>query len=166
MIKTCLLASVVIAAAAGAAHASPEAGSFGLGAEFQLSGLGGVSGTYDAGAFHAGLALGLADKDAAGDTVFQVAGRFFWHVAGSAQADFSLGGSVGLETVTIPAMAMMNSTTDVNVYIEPGFQIRAFIVPHVALSFTGGISIGVAHDSTVVITGQGLDGEAGVTYYF
>jgi hypothetical protein len=166
MIKTCLFASVVLAAAAGAAHASPVAGDFGLGAEFQLSGLGGVSGTYDAGMFHAGLSLGLQDKDAAGDTLFQVAGRFFWHVAGGAQADFSLGGSVGLETVTIPAMGVMNSTTDVNVYIEPGFQIRAFIVPHVALSFTGGISIGVAHDSTVVITGQGLDGEAGVTYYF
>jgi hypothetical protein len=164
--KTCSIAFALVVAATGAAHAGGVAGSFGLGAEYQLSGIGGISGSYDAGPFHAGVAIGFYDKDAAGDTVFQVAGRFFWHVAGSAQADFSLGGSVGLETVTVPAMGMMDSTTDVDVFIELGFQIRAFVVPHVALSFTGGITIGVAHDSTVAITGQGLDGEAGVTYYF
>src|ERR1700761_2461246 len=102
MMKICSIAFALVVATEAAAHAGGVADSFGLGAEYQLSGVGGISGTYDAGMFHTGLAIGFYDKDAAGDTVFQVAGRFFWHIAGSAQADFSLGGSVGLETVTVP----------------------------------------------------------------
>jgi hypothetical protein len=50
-------------------------------------------------------------------------------------------------------------------FLEPGFQIRAFIVPNVALSFTGGISIGAVDAEGVQITGD-FNGNAGVHYYF
>ena len=57
-------------------------------------------------------------------------------------------------------------------FIEPAFQIRAFLASNVALSFTGGFSIGAADASDLVIGGQvtGIDGQvtgmAGVHYYF
>ena len=169
MMKISLIATTLLLAATSAAHAGGQAGSLGLGAEFDLSGIGGVSVDYDGGKFHTGVALGFADPDGPDNTEFDLDGRFYYHVASTAMADFGLGGQVVLQTQEAPAptAAMPNaSTTNVNVYLEPGFQIRVFIASNVALSFAAGIDIGVAHDGGVAITGQGLDGTAGIHYYF
>jgi hypothetical protein len=166
MIKTCLIATSLVLAATTAAHAGGAAGSIGLGAEFDLNGVGGVSLDYDAGMFNTGIALGFADPDGPDNTTFDVSGRFYWHVAKTAMADFGLGGALALQTVEAAGATPNTSTTNVNFYLEPGFQIRVFIVSNVALSFDAGLTIGVAHDTGVAITGQGLNGEAGVTYYF
>jgi hypothetical protein len=56
-----------------------------------------------------------------------------------------------------------NRQTDV--FLEPGFQIRAFVVPNVALSFSGGLIIGAADASELDISGN-VVAEAGVHYYF
>ena len=48
-----------------------------------------------------------------------------------------------------------------DVYLEPGFQIRVFLSANVALSFSGGIVIGVADTDGVSLAGQTTGGAAG-----
>ena len=173
MTKTSLLASIFVLAAAGAAHAGGQAGSLGVGAEYQLSGLGGLSVNYDAGKFHVGGVLGYYDPAGGNNSTFEVGGRFYYHVHSTAMADFGLGAELGIASV--PAAAMMGTTARrTDVYLEPGFQIRLFVASNVALSFTGGLMIGAADasdptpaplNSGVQITSQ-FTGVAGIHYYF
>jgi hypothetical protein len=164
MMKTTLIVTTLLLAATSAAHAGGSPGSVGVGAEYQLSGIGGISVNYDAGKFHVGGALGYNDPAGGNNTEVDLIGRFFFHVHSTAMADFSVGGSIGLQSdiETPPAGGSRKS----NVYVEPGFQIRVFLASNVALSFTGGISIGVVDADSVALTGQGLNGTAGVHYYF
>lgn len=159
--KTLCIVAMLLGAAAGAAHAGGAAGSIGVGAEEQLSGVGGVSVNYDTGLFHVGGFLGFFDGNNDNDDVFNIGGRFFYHVAKSASADFSVGGSIGIQSQNNPDPVGRQTF----LYLEPGFQIRAFITPNVALSFTGAISIGTVDASDVRIGGD-LTGTAGVHYYF
>ncbi len=163
MSKTSLLVALFVVGAAGAANAGGQPGSIGLGAEYQMSGVGGVSMTYDAGAFHVGGALGVADPPGGNNTVIQLDGRFYYHVHHSAFADFGLGGSLGFSSEP-----NMMGNRDALVYLEPGFQIRAFLSSNVALSATAGIVIGVVDASGVAITGQsfGVGSGIGLHYYF
>jgi hypothetical protein len=151
-----------VLATAGVASAGGQAGAIGLGAEYELNGIGGVSLNYDAGKFHAGGWFGFIDPAGGNNTEFDIGGRFFYHLHSTAMADFSLGAGLGIAS-TPPPMGMMNRRTEV--FLEPGFQIRVFIASNVALSFTGGISIGVVDASGVIISGQ-PEGIAGVHYYF
>jgi hypothetical protein len=169
MIKTSCFAVMFVIAGSAAAHAGGQAGSIGIGAEYQLSGIEGLSLNYDAGQFHVGGMLGYYDPAGGGNSVFEIGGRFYYHVHRTSMADFSLGGNIGLASV--PG-AMDDRKADV--YLEPGFQIRFFVVPNVAISFTGGIVIGLvdASDPTssplasgVEITGQ-VSAAAGIHYYF
>lgn len=176
MIKTSFLAVVMIAATATVASAGGQAGSIGVGAEYQLSGLGGASINFDGGKFHAGGFLGYYDPQGADNTVFVVGGRFYFHVHSTAMSDFSLGGGLGI--ASLPAGGMANNNRDTDVYLEPGFQIRVFLASNVALSFTGGVVIGLSDPAKgVAITGQalggapafdtvGFSGGAGIHYYF
>jgi hypothetical protein len=161
MKQTLLIASIVFASA-GTASAGGQAGSIGVGAEFQLSGIGGLSANYDAGKFHAGGFFGYFDPRGPSNVTVDVGGRFFYHVASTASSDFSLGGSLGIQSINNPAGT---TNRDTNVFIEPSFQIRMFIVPNVALSFTGGIEIGAADASELNLTGN-IIGEGGIHYYF
>ena len=77
-------------------------------------------------------------------------------------SDFSLGGSLGYQDQPIAGTTNHNN----NMFLEPGFQIRVFLASNVALSFSGGIMIGVVDASDVAITGQGVSADAGVHYYF
>jgi len=178
MIKTSFLAAVVIAATAGVASAGGQTGSIGVGAEYQLSGLGGASVNYDAGQFHVGGYLGFFDPAGPSNTLFEIGARFFYHMHSTAMSDFGLGGGFGLASV--PVGGGMTNTRNTDVFLEPGFQIRVFLASNVALSFTGGLVIGVIDASNVAITGQGIGGSvvdfgggnvvfnagAGIHYYF
>ena len=167
MSKTSLLVTMIVLGAAGAAHAGGQAGSIGVGAEYQMSGVGGLSVVYDAGLFHVGGMIGFDDPAGANNTVFQLAGEFYYHVHHSAFADFGLGGSLGISSQPDPTpMAPNARATDV--YLQPGFQIRAFLGSNVALSASGGLVIGVVDASGVAIGGQnfGFAGGVGIHYYF
>jgi hypothetical protein len=165
--KTIKLAAVLLAATAGVASAGGQSGTIGAGVEFATSaladvrGLGGPSVNYDAGAFHLGGFLALVDPSGPGNTDFGIGGRFYYHVASTAMADFSVGG----------ALTFISDATDPNAdraslfFIEPGIQIRAFIATNVALSFSAGLPIGLADADGVALTGQ-LNGTAGIHYYF
>lgn len=167
MKKTFLAAMIVLVSTAfvGTARAGGQANSIGVGAEFQISGLGGLSINYDAGKFHAGGFFGYYDPRGPNNSTVDVGGRFFFHLASTAAADFSLGGSVGIESSNDDPGNPNNSNRHTDVFIEPSFQMRAFIVPNVALSFTGGIVIGAGDTSELDVTGN-IVATGGIHYYF
>jgi hypothetical protein len=175
--KKFLLTAMIVFASAGTASAGGDSGSIGIGAEFQLSGLGGLSANFDAGAFHVGGFLGFDDPAGVNNTAVAFGGRFFFHVASTATSDFSVGGALGIQSVyDDPGDPDANRLTAL--FLEPSFQIRAFIASNVALSFSGGIVIGTVDAEGVTITGGSpiesingtafgnITGEAGVHYYF
>jgi hypothetical protein len=162
--KKTLLAAIMVLGSAGTASAGGQAGSFGVGAEYELSGIGGLSVNYDTGKFHVGGFIGFDDPSGANNTTVDIGGRFFFHIASTAMSDFSVGGGLGIESAyDNPGNPMSNRHTDL--FLEPSFQIRAFLASNVALSFTGGLSIGTIDASEVRITGD-FTGSAGVHYYF
>ncbi len=156
----------VLGLGAGTAFAGGSEGSIGVGAESQLNpfldelGLSGISVNYDMGQFHVGGFLGFNDDDGPDNTNIGLGGRFYYHLHSTAMSDFSIGGSVGV--------AFLGTAADDDptiVFIEPGFQIRAFVASNVALSFTGGMWLGAGDADGLAITGD-LTGGAGVHYYF
>jgi hypothetical protein len=157
--KKTMLIAVLVLASSSTAFAGGIPGSIGVGAELQLSNVGGVSVNYDAGRFHLGGFLGFDDPAGADNDTIDIGGRFFYHVATTAMSDFGIGGGLGIQSAN---SAGGRST---NLFLEPSFQIRAFIVSNVALSFSGGISIGTVDASRVRIIGD-FTGTAGVHYYF
>lgn len=156
----------VLGLGAGTAFAGGSEGSLGIGAESQLNpvlgtfGLSGVSASYDMGQFHVGGFLGFTDDDGADNTNIGLGGRFYYHLHSTAMSDFSIGGSVGVGFLGAPGDADQTI-----VFIEPGFQIRAFVASNVALSFSGGLVLGAADADGLAILGD-LTGGAGVHYYF
>jgi hypothetical protein len=170
--KTSILAAVLLAASAGVASAGGQAGSLGVGAEYQIaSGLfggaavagvpiGGPSVNYDAGAFHVGGYLTIADGDGPDNTTIGLGGRFFYHVHSTAMSDFSVGGTLGFVNFDVGP-----DDRNTALFLEPGVQIRAFITSNVALSFNAGLVIGAIDASGFAMAGQAT-GVAGVHYYF
>jgi hypothetical protein len=161
MKHTLFAATIVFAtlATARSASAGGVAGSIGVGAEFDIRGAGGLSANFDAGKFHVGGFLGYFDPEGPNNAAIDVGGRFFYHVATTASSDFGVGGMLAIQSIDAPG----GRGTDV--LIEPGFQIRTFIVPNVALSFTAGIEIGTGDVSELNITGNVI-GQGGIHYYF
>lgn len=167
LLPTATLALALLAfshSASADGGAGGAAGSFGIGAETQISGLGGVSASYDAGPFHAGAFFAFVDPTAPNNTRFDLGGRFFFHVHHTTSADFSLGGSLGFSSTDTPDAAG-GATTANDVYLEPSFQIRWFVASNLALSFIGGFSIGLTNDDKTFEI-DGLRGIAGIHYYF
>jgi hypothetical protein len=161
MLKTTLLAAVLVSAASGVARAGGQSGSIGVGAEFQLNPFtGGASLNYDAGDFHVGGFLSFADDDGPNNTEYSLGGRFYYHVHSTAMADFGVGGTIGVFSFE-PGMGADRQTA---IFVEPGVQIRLFIASNVAISASTGITIGVADADGVAVTGQTIGG--GIHYYF
>ena len=163
MTKYSLLATSIVLATAGTASAGGSKGSIGVGAEAQLSDLGGLSANYDMGEFHLGGFLFFNDAGDNDDADIAFGGRFYYHVHSTAMADFGVGGSFGIGFTDDPIP--MNDDNLTQVFIEPGLQIRAFVASNVALSFSAGLTLGVADAEGVTVTGD-LTGGAGVHYYF
>jgi hypothetical protein len=177
MTKTSMFAALMMVGVAGVAEAGGSAGTIGVGAEYQISGVGGASMNYDAGDFHVGGFLGFADDDGADNTVFQIGGRFFWHVHSTTDADFGVGGTIGI--LSFPDNMPGSNDRLTAVFVEPGVQIRVFLAANVALSANTGIILGVVDADGVGITGStigssggfsttalGFGGGAGLHYYF
>ena len=164
MKKTTILAALFVLATAGAATAGGTEDSLGVGTEFQINDIaGGVSLNYDLGKFHVGGFLGFVDGGGDDDTDYSVGARFFYHVHSTAMSDFGVGGSLGF--VSIDGTGPMGDDRDTLLFLEPSFQIRAFIAANVALSFTGGIVLALVDADGTAVTG-GLTGTAGIHYYF
>jgi hypothetical protein len=170
MTKHLLALAIVLAPGVAAANVP---NSFGLGVEYQINGTGGVAADYDVGKFDFGGFFGLVDLGTTGSrTGFALGGRFFYHLHSTPSTDFGVGGSIGLDSVPVGATDRNNL-----VFLEPSFQIRWFPATNLALSFAGGIVIGVADANGVAIAGQtvstggapgtvGGGAGAGIMYYF
>jgi hypothetical protein len=180
MKKTITLAAVLAVAISGRdASAGGTEGSVGVGAEFALNGLtGGASVNYDGGKFHFGGFLGVNDGGGDNDTNYTVGGRFFYHIGSTAMSDFGIGGTLGF--LSVDGQGPMNDERSTLMFLEPSFQIRLFLASNVALSFNGGIVIGVVDADGFALGAGGLvvggagggfvggavTGVAGVHYYF
>jgi hypothetical protein len=174
--KTLSLSVLSLAAMSAVASAGGTEGSIGVGAEYQINGLtGGVSGNYDLGKMHVGGFLGFDDDGDDNDTDYSLGARFYYHIGSTAMSDFGVGGSLGF--YSLDGQGMMMDDRDTLFFLEPGFQIRAFITSNVALSFTAGIVLGLVDAEGVSIgggqtidTGMGsrnvVNAAAGVHYYF
>jgi hypothetical protein len=161
MLKTTLLAAVLVMAASGLAQAGGQSGSIGVGAEYQLNPVtGGPSLNYDAGDFHVGGFFSFSDDNGPDNTDYSLGGRFYYHVHSTAMADFGVGGTIGIYSFE-PGMGADRQTA---IFVEPGVQIRLFVASNVAISAATGIMIGVADADGVAITGQTITG--GLHYYF
>jgi len=152
----------ILVLGAGPALAGGSEGSLGVGAEYQLSGLGGLSANYDLGQFHVGGFFAFSDDDGEDNTDVALGARFYYHVHSTAMSDFGVGGGIGLAFI---GDGNPNSDNPTLLYLEPGIQLRAFVVSNVALSLTAGLVLGVVDASGVAITGQPT-ALAGVHYYF
>lgn len=162
MLKITLLSAVMVMAASTLAQAGGSPGSIGVGAEFQINGLGGASVNYDAGDFHVGGFLGFADDDGPDNTVFDVGARFYYHVHSTAMSDFGVGGSLGI--LSFPEGGVPDPDRNLGLFLEPGIQLRLFLAANVAISAATGVSIGLVDVDGVTINGQTITG--GIHYYF
>jgi len=166
MRKNMMLAAILVLAATSPALAGGVEGTVGAGAEVGLNGeTGGASMNYDAGKFHFGGFLGFHDEggDNGNDTDYTFGARFYYHLHDTAMSDFGVGGMIGFfseDHRNVPPLER-----DTRLYFEPGIQIRAFIATNVALSFTAGLSFGLADADGADIDGQ-FNALAGVHYYF
>jgi hypothetical protein len=161
------LTLALILATAGTALAQDDAGRgggsggpLGVGVNAMLAGPFGPTVVYDTGMFHIEGILGFQDTDA--QTEFDIAGRFWYHISSSQAADFSLGGGLGVVSID-PAGEGTEGTTDIE--IDAGAQVRAFIVPNVAISASLGLAILTGDADAVSLTGD-VTGSAGIIYFF
>ena len=148
---------------AGSAHAGGKDGTVGVGAEFQISGLGGASVSFDQGDYHIGAFLGFSDGGGDDDTDLEIGGRFFYHVHSTPLSDFSIGGGLGIASSGDRRRDRDDDRSEI--FLEPGIQIRAFVASNVGLSFTAGLALGLGDADGVLLTGQ-PPGSGGVHYYF
>jgi hypothetical protein len=163
------------------ASLSPAASShgrgIGVGAVTMLNGTSGALVTWGSagGGFHVDGLFGLHHDrpnfaGANNVTDFTVGGRFWYHVHAASFADFSLGGGLGITNWSSGAPGS-NRNTDVS--LEVGAQIRAFIVPNVALLADLGIGMTFYdNNDDILIGGQNIgggnfvDGTLGIAYFF
>lgn len=156
-------ALALLATGTAAAQTAPTARGIGVGAEATMTGIVGATFVYDAEVFHIDALLGGNFQH--NDSTLAVAGRFFFPVHRSQSADFSLGPGIGL---THQSHHPDNTpTTSTNpLHLEGAAQIRAFVVPNVALSASAGLGVVLADNNNSATIGGQLGGSFGVTYFF
>jgi hypothetical protein len=161
-----LFTLALFATGTAAAQTARVARGIGVGAEATLTGIVGGTFVYDAEAFHIDALLG--GSFAPDTSTLSVAGRFFFPLHRSQFADFSIGPGIGLQHVTHdPDGDGGEGRTSTNpIHLEGAAQIRAFIVPNIALSATAGLGVVVVKDNNSATIGGQLGGSFGVTYFF
>jgi hypothetical protein len=139
---------------------------FGAGAEVTTTGIVGGSFVYDAGMLHLDALLGASFAPENHSTV-ALAARLFFPVHRVASADFSVGPGLGFVHIDRgqPNPGAPNDTEN-QFHAEGAFQIRAFVVPNVALSGSAGLGIVAASGGTTVTIGGTVGGSFGITYFF
>jgi hypothetical protein len=149
-----------------AAQTAPAARGIGIGAEATLTGIVGGTFVYDAEAFHVDALLGGSFQH--NDSSLAVAGRLFFPVHRSQSADFSLGPGIGLVHVTHDpdGDGPQGRVSSNPVHVEGAAQIRAFVVPNVALSASAGVGAVFANNNNSGLIGGQVGASFGVTYFF
>ena len=143
------------------ASGSSAGGGIGVGVEATLTGLAGAALVYDAGTFRIDGVLGFASR---GDTDFFLAGRFWYVLHTGDNSDFAIGGGLGI--VDDDNGGPMGDNDDIDIHIEAGAQIRAFLTSNVALSAAGGFGFILDEGDDFLGFGGQLMGTMGMTYFF
>lgn len=122
---------------------------------------------YDQPVFHIDAALGYthssnpANNTSSGDFRFGVGG--WYHLARGSMADFSIGGTVGLDYASFAAGGSQTSFM-----IAPGAEARLFLSPNFALM--GDVGLAIAFGDNNRTTDFGIGGETlaqfGFAYFF
>lgn len=142
------------------APASSSSGhGFGIGAESTLTGVTGAALVYDAGNWRIDGLLAFSSQ---GGTDLALAGRFWYVLHTGESSDLSIGGGLGL----VDGDGGPMNDNDLDVHIEAGAQIRAFITSNVALSAAGGFGFVIDDGDDFLGFGGQLIGSMGVTYFF
>jgi hypothetical protein len=141
--------------------ASGHGRGIGVGAVTMLNGTSGALFTWGSsgGGFHVDGLFGLHHYNPNGNntTSFSVGGRFWYHLHAASFADFSLGGGLGfVHWDTNPGNPGNNSRLDLS--MEIGCQMRAFIVPNVALIADLGLGATFGPNDDIMIGGQSVVG--------
>ena len=142
--------------------ASGHGRGIGLGAMTMLNGVSGLLVTWGSsgGGFHLDGFAGLHHYNPGAPnntTDFSLGGRFWYHLHAASFADFSLGGGVGIiRWVQDPGGGGESDNLDVS--LEVGGQIRAFIVPNVALLADLGVGATFGGNDNILIGGQTVTG--------
>lgn len=135
-------------------------GEFGLGAEATLTGLAGISAVYDPSPWRVDLLFGYSS---AGAGRFALGGRFLWVLHSTRRSDFAVGPGIAMRSIRAEDD---DEDDEIEWHLEGLAQMRAFVVPNVAL--TGALGFGMVvrdGDDRVGIGGQ-LVGAAGLNYFF
>jgi hypothetical protein len=166
----CAIASVARAQEAAPPPSSPPAirsssshsgGPWGFGGIAYLAGPAGLSVAFDPGPWHIDTLIG-ASGGGNRDNVFQVGGRFWYHLATAGSADFSVGGGLSYEHRNpVGAPPAQN-----NLFIEPGALIRIFLTSNVALSASTGFVINTVDAEGYNLGATNLVGSAALHYFF
>jgi hypothetical protein len=153
----------------------------GVGAITMLNGTSGGLFTWGnpSGAYHIDGFFGLHryNQNNTYTTAFSIGGRGWYHVHAASFADFSLGGGIGLlRWETNPGQPGNDDRIDVS--LEVGGQMRAFIVPNVALIADLGLGVTFGQNDNIMIGGQSFGdggtggdrnfvlGTLGIAYFF
>jgi hypothetical protein len=157
-------------AATSIADAGGGGAGIGVGAAAFLSGIAGPEVVYDQPRFHVEGLLGFrSEKPGPGGnpatiTTFQVGARGWYHLSRGFNSDFSIGGGVGIVTLS------GGGASDTATTIEPGFQARVFLTPNFGLHATGGLSFTFGDNTNGVVKGVALSpqftGGFGFAYFF
>jgi hypothetical protein len=192
LILSLFAAAVMLAASPAFAQAPASTASgaasghgrgLGLGAMAMLNGTSGLLVTWGSsgGGFHLDGFAGLRHYNPGAPnntTDFTVGGRFWYHLHAASFADFSLGGGIGLiRWVDDPGGG--NESSNLDLSLEVGGQIRAFIVPNVALLANLGLGATFGGEANILLGGQTMTtsgspeggsafavGTLGIAYFF
>jgi len=169
-LSTTFLAATLLVIGSSASYAQeslPKSPTHGTGTGVGVQGMllpfgpSGLSLAYDAGPWHAEGLLGIY-KPPVGKAGVDVGGNFWFHLHKTANADFSVGGGLGLSASAATIF-----------FIQAGGQIRAFLTSNVALSATLGLAFSVIDADQIGLGGQSIGtsslggfGGVGLHYYF
>jgi hypothetical protein len=170
LLSITFLSAAFLVVGAGASYAQeslPHSATHGTGLGVGVQGMllpfapSGLSVVYDGGPWHAEGILGIFKQPVSKANV-AIGGNFWFHLHKTANADFSLGGGLGI-----------NAGNATVFYLQAGGQIRAFLTSNVALSATLGLAFSVIDLEQIGLGGQTLAsssvgglGSVGLHYYF
>jgi hypothetical protein len=156
----------------------------GVGAATMLNGTSGALVTWGASGWHADGFFGLHRYNAGGNTTsVSIGGRFWYHLHAASFADFAVGGGLGYvhwKDYGGPGGPGGNASNSHNdLALEVGGQIRAFIVPNVALITDLGLGAVFGDNDDIMIGAQSVvghgsplggnsfvSGTLGIAYFF
>ena len=154
LLAGCLTSTIMGARAASADRPT----SVGVGAAAMLGGGPiGAAVTYDAAIWRA---EGILEAGDAGRSFFGIGGRFWYVLHSRTNADFSIGGGLGMRHD-----GRVNANNNDTIHLEMGAQARVFLVENVSINGSVGLGL-ITGEGDGYLFGGNMVGSLGFTYFF